>query len=98
VLQVARDHCLAPERVGAPTGEGGRYGRMLDLPALDADEALLNELGAAGGLCDGGDCESAAHVEAGWPFFGQYVTPATRHPGAVNVIRLRRSTTQRRTC
>jgi hypothetical protein len=46
---------------------------MFDLPALDADEALLRQLGAAGGLCDGGDRESAAHVEAGWPFFGQYV-------------------------
>jgi hypothetical protein len=72
-LHVPRDHCLAPERVDAPIGEGGRYGRMFDLPALEADETLLHELGAAGGFCDGGDCEDDARVEAGWPFFGQYV-------------------------
>jgi hypothetical protein len=69
----ARDYCLAPERVDAPIGEGGRYGRMFGLPALDADEALLHRIGAAGGFCDGGDCEGDANVEAGWPFFGQYV-------------------------
>jgi hypothetical protein len=72
-LHVPRDHCLAPERVDAPIGEGGRYGRIFDLPALEADETLLHELGAAGGFCDGGDCEGDARVEAGWPFFGQYV-------------------------
>jgi Animal haem peroxidase len=72
-LHVPRDHCLAPERVDAPIGEGGRYGRMFDLPALEADENLLHQLGVAGGFCDGGDCESDARVEAGWPFFGQYV-------------------------
>jgi Animal haem peroxidase len=70
---VPRDHCLAPERIDAPTGDGGRYGRMFDLPALEADENLLHELGATGGFCDGGDCERDARVEAGWPFFGQYV-------------------------
>ena len=69
----ARDYCLAPERLDAPIGDGGRYGRMFDLPALDADEALLHRIGAAGGFCDGGDCEGDANVEAGWPFFGQYV-------------------------
>ena len=73
VAAVVRDHCLAPERVDAPIGEGGRYGWMFGLPALDADEALLHRLGAAGGFCDGGDCEGDARVEAGWPFFGQYV-------------------------
>ena len=52
---VPRDHCLAPERVDAPIGAGGRYGRMFDLPPLEADERLLHELGAAGGFCDGGD-------------------------------------------
>jgi hypothetical protein len=72
-LHVPRDHCLAPERVDAPSGEGGRYGRMFDLPALEADENLLQELGAAGGFCDGGDSQGDARVEAGWPFFGQYV-------------------------
>ena len=69
----ARDHCLAPERVDAPVGAAGRYGRMFDLPALVADESELHRIGAAGGFCDGGDCEDDAQVEAGWPFFGQYV-------------------------
>jgi hypothetical protein len=68
-----RDHCLAPERVDAPIGEGGRYGRLFDLPPLVADETLLHWLGAAGGFCDGGDCKDDSQVEAGWPFFGQYV-------------------------
>jgi hypothetical protein len=68
-----RDHCLAPERVDAPIGEGGRYGRMFDLPALDADETLLHRLGSTGGFCDGGDCEGDAQPEAGWPFFGQFI-------------------------
>jgi hypothetical protein len=68
-----RDHCLAPERVDAPIGEGGRYGRMFDLSPLVADETLLHRLGAAGGFCDGGDCKDDSRVEAGWPFFGQYV-------------------------
>ena len=70
---IRRDHCLAPERVDAPIAAGGRYGRMFDLPALEADGRLLHRLGAAGGFCDGGDCEGDASVEAGWPFFGQYV-------------------------
>ena len=68
-----RDHCLAPERVEAPLGEGGRYGRMFDLPALEVDEALLHQIGAAGGFSDAGDWHGDARVEAGWPFFGQYV-------------------------
>jgi hypothetical protein len=68
-----RDHCLASERVDAPVGEGGRYGRMFDLPPLDADESQLEQLGVPGGFCDGGECEGDADVEAGWPFFGQYV-------------------------
>lgn len=70
---VVRDHCLAPGRVDAAVGEGGRYGRMFDLPALVADGARLHEIGVAGGFCDGGDCKDDARVEAGWPFFGQYV-------------------------
>ena len=73
VLHARGDHCLAPERVDAPSGEGSRYGLMFDLPPLVADEGLLHELGAAGGFCDGGDCKDDARVEAGWPFFGQYV-------------------------
>jgi hypothetical protein len=72
-LHVVRDHCLAPERLQGEVGEGGRYGRMFDLPALEADETLLHRLGAAGGLCDGSDREGDSQVEAGWPFFGQYV-------------------------
>jgi hypothetical protein len=73
VATVIRDHCLAPERVDAPIGEGGRYGRMFDLPALEADETLLHRFGAAGGFCDGDQCEEDSRAEAGWPFFGQYV-------------------------
>jgi hypothetical protein len=46
---------------------------MFELPALAAREELLHQIGAAGGLCDGGDCETDARAEAGWPFFGQYV-------------------------
>jgi hypothetical protein len=46
---------------------------MFDLPALEADETLLRRLGATGGFCDGSDREGDAEVEAGWPFFGQYV-------------------------
>lgn len=69
----ARDHCLAPERVDAPIGEGGRYGRMFDLPPLEVEEAPLHRIGAAGGFCDGGDGKDDSRVEAGWPFFAQYV-------------------------
>ncbi|MBV9365647.1 MAG: hypothetical protein JO286_10290 [Solirubrobacterales bacterium] len=69
----ARDHCLAPERIDAPLGEAGRYGRMFDLPALEGNEMLLHRIGAAGGYCDGGESLDDACVEAGWPFFGQYV-------------------------
>ena len=41
---------------------------------LRADETLLRGIGASGGFCDAGE-ETAeeAGVEAGWPFFGQYV-------------------------
>jgi hypothetical protein len=44
-----RDHCLAPDRVDAPLGAEGRYGRMFDLPPLEEDESLLHAMGAAGG-------------------------------------------------
>jgi hypothetical protein len=64
--------CLAPDRVDALDAVG-RYGRMFDLPALRADEKLLRDIGASGGLCDAGDATEEAGVEAGWPFFGQYV-------------------------
>lgn len=65
--------CLPPNRVDAPLDAVGRYGRMFDLPALRADETLLRGIGASGGLCDAGDDTEEAGVEAGWPFFGQYV-------------------------
>jgi hypothetical protein len=68
-----RDHCLAPERVGAPLDEADRYGRMFDLPALEVDEALFHRIGSAGGFSDAGDSHGDARAEAGWPFFGQYV-------------------------
>jgi hypothetical protein len=69
----ARDHCLAPERADASLDGGSRYGRMFDLPALEADEELLHRIGTAGGFCDGDDSDDESTVEAGWPFFGQYV-------------------------
>lgn len=46
---------------------------MFDLPPLEADETLLHRIGAAGGFCDGGEGKDESSVEAGWPFFGQYV-------------------------
>jgi hypothetical protein len=46
---VARDHCLAPDRVVDAPIYGGRYGRMFpDLPAFSADEAFLHMIGSAG--------------------------------------------------
>ena len=73
---IARDHCLAPERVDAPIG-GGRYRSLFpDLPALEADEAALHALGRPGGPCDLGidvPDDTDAHGAAVWPFFGQFV-------------------------
>jgi hypothetical protein len=72
---IARDHCLAPERVDAPV-QGGRYRRLFeDLPPLIADERALHELGRPGGAADlGADGEGPdASVAAGWPFFGQFI-------------------------
>ncbi|MDA0160382.1 hypothetical protein OM076_08905 [Solirubrobacter ginsenosidimutans] len=74
--RIARDHCLAPERVDAPI-YGGRYRSLFDdLPALDSDEDALHALGRPGGPCDlgvdfGDDPDS--HVAAVWPFFGQFI-------------------------
>jgi len=73
---IARDHCLAPERVDAPV-EGGRYRRLFeDLPALEVDERALHALGQRGGPADMGvDGDAAdASVAAGWPFFGQFIS------------------------
>jgi hypothetical protein len=87
-----RDHCLAPERVDAPLEGAARYGRMFDLPALEIDVELLPRVGISHGFCDGGDCAADSAVEAGWPFFGQYVAhdltadrsaSNTRRPGRV---------------
>ena len=73
---ITRDHCLAPERVDAPI-YGGRYRSLFeDLPALEADERALHELGRPGGPCDLGvdfADEADSHVAAVWPFFGQFV-------------------------
>jgi heme peroxidase len=71
----ARDICLAPGRtIDAPLVEGGRYGRMFaDLPAASFDDDRLLALGMAGGVCDGGSCDTESRVEAGQPFFGQYL-------------------------
>ena len=76
LARIARDHCLAPERVDAPI-YGGRYRSLFeDLPALQVDEESLHELGGPGGPCDLGvdfvdDPDS--QVSAVWPFFGQFI-------------------------
>ena len=44
-----------------------------DLPAATFDDDRLLALGIEGGICDGGACEENSHVEAGQPFFGQYL-------------------------
>jgi hypothetical protein len=46
----SRDHCLAPERVDAPLGEGGRYGRMFDLPVAAAAVRAAVAVVAGAGL------------------------------------------------
>ncbi len=71
---IARDHCLAPERVGEPV-YGGRYRRLFDsLPALKADEDELLALGRPGGFCDDSTADPAdGEMAAGWPFFGQFI-------------------------
>jgi hypothetical protein len=75
---LARDHCLAPDRVVDAPIYGGRYGRMFaDLPAFSADEAFLHLIGSAGGVCDASASSAPgdddATVAAGWPFVGQFV-------------------------
>ena len=92
----ARDLCLAPGRtVDAPLIEGGRYGRMFpDLPAAHFDDDRLLALGSEGSICDGGACNTESHIEAGQPFFGQYLAhdlTADRSPlrvhGDINTLR-----------
>ena len=75
--RVARDHCLAPERAGAPI-YGGRYRRMFeDLSPLEADDAALQSLGGPGGPCDAAIAFEGADPDgttaAVWPFFGQFI-------------------------
>jgi hypothetical protein len=76
---VARDHCLAPDRVVDAPIYGGRYGRMFpELEPFSADEAFLHMIGGVGGVCDataaaGGGGGDDARVAAGWPFVGQFV-------------------------
>jgi hypothetical protein len=70
-------HCLAPSRsVDTPVdGAAGRYERLFpELPALAGEEDALLALGAAGGICDGGESgDDAAETAAGWPLFGQFI-------------------------
>ena len=75
VTHTARDLCLAPGRtVDAQLMEGGRYGRMFpDLPATGFDDDRLLALGSEGSICDGGACDTESRIEAGQPFFGQYL-------------------------
>ena len=74
---IGGSHCLAPSRaVDAPVdGAAGGYSRLFpDLPPLERENEALLSLGAAGGVCDGGEaCADAAQTAAGWPMFGQYV-------------------------
>lgn len=74
---VGGGHCLAPSRtVDAPVdGATDRYSRLFpELPPMDGDNDVLLALGAAGGICDGGEyCGYAGETAAGWPMFGQYV-------------------------
>jgi hypothetical protein len=73
VARIARDHCLAPERVDAPI-YGGRYRSLFDdLPPLEADEEALHALGRPGGPCDLGADFADSRVAAVWPFFGQFL-------------------------
>ena len=96
VAHTARDLCLAPGRpVDAQLAEGGRYGRMFpDLPAATFDDDRLLALGSEGGICDGGACDTESRIEAGQPFFGQYLAhdlTADRSPlrvhGDINTLR-----------
>jgi hypothetical protein len=70
-----RDHCLGPGRaVDAPI-YGGKYRPMFEsLEPLGGDDERLRELGALSGPCDGASDEpDDSGVEAGWPFYGQFI-------------------------
>jgi Animal haem peroxidase len=96
----ARDLCLAPGRtIDAPLVEGGRYGRMFpNLPGATFDDDRLLALGVEGAICDGAACDTESRIEAGQPFFGQYIAhdiTADRSPlrahADVNALRNLRS-------
>ena len=72
--QIARDLCLAPERVGDSV-YGGRYRLLFEnLPALDSEDEALHALGSPGGICDDdADPSTDGAMAAGWPFFGQFI-------------------------
>jgi heme peroxidase len=74
---VGGGHCLAPGRTvdGPVDGAAGRYARLFpELAPIDEGHEALLALGAAGGVCDGGeDCADAVATAAGWPMFGQYI-------------------------
>jgi len=44
-----------------------------DSPGATFDDDRLLALGIEGSICDGGACDTESHVEAGQPFFGQYL-------------------------
>jgi len=76
---------------------------MFQLPGLITDEGVLRRIGASGGFCDascGNDVSVTtkdASVEAGWPFFGQFVahdltadrSPLTTHVELGSLANLR---------
>ncbi|HYN53046.1 MAG TPA: peroxidase family protein [Thermoleophilaceae bacterium] len=76
-VSIGGDHCLAPSRVvDAPVdGVAGRYERLFpELAPLEGDDEALLALGAAGGICDGGESgDDAVETAAGWPLFGQFI-------------------------
>ena len=69
-----------------------------DLPAASFDDERLLVLGVEGSICDGSQSDAEGHIEAGQPFFGQYLAhdlTADRSPlrvhGDINTLRNIRS-------
>jgi hypothetical protein len=65
-----------------------------ELPPARFDDDRLLALGVEGGFCDGGACDTESRIEAGQPFFGQYIAhdlTADRSPlrvhGDINTLR-----------